>query len=67
MPHLTEQELQGLKSGVYNANSVMQHLRVRVSDLEGVSARVRRLEGSVSILRATLSELIKEMEDKEIL
>lgn len=67
MPHLTEQELQGLKSGVYNANSVMQHLRAKVSELEGVSAKVQRLEGSVSILRAALSKLIEELEEKEIL
>ncbi len=65
--HLTEQELQGLKSGVYNANSVMQHLRAKVSHLEGLLARVQKLEGSVSVLRATISKLIEELEEKEVL
>ncbi len=35
MVTLTSEELQGLQSGIYNSNSVMQNLRVQIQDLSG--------------------------------
>ncbi len=49
------------------ANSVMQHLRTRVFDLEGDSVKLRKLQGDVNGLRVALGELVKEPEEKEIL
>lgn len=51
---LTEEQHQRLKSGLYNANSTMQHLRTTVASLEST---VRHQNGNILMLNQRLEEL----------
>lgn len=59
MANLTDQEKQGLKSSVYNANSAIQHLRSRVAELE---QKVESLRRKNSRLGVGLSEVIRDLD-----
>lgn len=56
MPTLSDEELQGLQSGIYNANSVMQNLRVQIQDLSGTV-------GNQQAIIANLEQRVAELED----
>ena len=64
MAKLTEQEVRSLKSAVYNANSVMQHLRVRVEDLE---QKVEFLRRANSRMELDLKDVVIGLREKRIL
>ena len=55
--NLTEEEYKRLNSGLYNANSVMQHLRTRMDQLE---TTVSHQGATISQLRKNLEELVED-------
>lgn len=53
---MNEQELRHLKSGLYNANSALQHLITRVSSLEQEVSKMRALQRDVAQLKSKVEQ-----------
>lgn len=64
MPELTATEIQELKSGLYNANSALQHLRTRMESLE---LTVNQQRDEIIALQTESRAVTKVLEEHELL